>query len=344
MVAPLRFGVLGCGVIGATHAAAIAGLPDARLAAVADVDPARAAGLAGQYGVAAYTDLAEMLDREPLDVVNICTPSGMHGAQAIQVMRAGRHVLVEKPMDIRREALDAMLAAQQVAGVRLAVISQHRFDPATLRVRDLIAAGAFGRLALGNAAVTWWRSQAYYDSGAWRGTPELDGGVLMNQAIHSIDVLQWLMGPVRAVTARTDTLSHEIRVEDVAVATLRFAGGALGTIAATTGAYPGDLTRIEVFGDRGSAVIQNDALTYLQVAGEEGASAPDPSPAAPPAAGGDVAPTPPPGSHAWQIADLMRAIREGGVPAVDGHAGRQPVDIILAIYDSAREGREVLLP
>src|SRR6478752_2082351 len=157
---PLRFGVLGCGVIGPTHAAAIAGLPGARLVAVADSEPARAARLAGQYGVAAYTDLREMLDRAQPDVVDICTPSGLHGAQAIQVMRAGRHVLVEKPMDIRRETLDEMLAVQQAAGVQLAVISQHRFDPATLRVRALIEAGAFGRLVLGNAGVAWWRSQA----------------------------------------------------------------------------------------------------------------------------------------------------------------------------------------
>ena len=344
MAERLRFGLVGCGVIGGTHAEAIAGLPAGVLVAVADIDPARAEKLAAKYGVHAYTDLQAMLDRAQLDAVTVCTPSGLHGTHACQVMRSGRHVLVEKPMDIRRDALDEMLRVQQETGVQLAVISQHRFDPSSQQVHNLIAAGAFGRLVLGNASVPWWRSQAYYDSGDWRGTAALDGGVLMNQAIHSIDVLQWLMGPVRTVYAYADTLVHRMETEDVAVAVLRFANGALGTIAATTGGYPGDLTRIEVFGDQGSALIENNELAYLRVAGEEpaaGGAVPQARPA--PAIGGATAPVPPAGSHAWQIADLIRAIREGGAPAIDGRAGRQPVDLILAIYESARTGREVTL-
>jgi len=159
------------------------------------------------------------------------------------------------------------LRVQQEMGVKLAVISQHRFDPATLQVHALAKEQAFGQFVLGNAIVPWWRSQAYYDSGAWRGTWALDGGgVLMNQAIHSIDLLQWLMGPVKSLHAYTDRLAHRIETEDVAVAILRFKNGALGTIAATTGAYPGVTTRIEIFGDKGSAVIENDNLTYLYLA------------------------------------------------------------------------------
>src|SRR5437588_4141854 len=197
-----------------------------------------------------------MLKHERLDVVIICTPSGMHGEHACAVMRAGRHVIVENPMEITRAAMDEMLRVQQETGVKLAVISQHRFDAASRQVRQLVDERAFGRLVLGNALVPWWRSQAYYDSGAWRGTWEMDGGgVLMNQAIHSIDLLQWLMGPVKSIFAYTDTLAHRMETEDVAVAGLRFANGALGTIAATTGAYPGVTTRIEVFGDKGSAII-----------------------------------------------------------------------------------------
>ena len=345
MATPIRFGLVGCGVISGTHAEAIAGLPDAELVAVSDEHRTRAEKLAAKYGVPAYTDLQEMLDREQLDAVTICTASGLHGAQACQVMRSERHVLVEKPMDIRREMLDEMLRVQQETGMKLAVISQHRFDSSSQQVHDHIVAGAFGRLVLGNASVAWWRPQAYYDSGDWRGTRALDGGVLMNQAIHSIDVLQWLMGPVRAVYAYADTLIHRMECEDVAVAVLRFANGALGTIAATTGSYPGDVTRIEVCGDQGSAVIENDRLAYLRVAGAD----PEGNVAAPGAnatvvTGDATAPIPVPTGHARQIADLIRAIREDGTPEIDGHAGRQPVDIILAIYESARTGREVTLP
>src|SRR5216684_4719435 len=270
MTEKLRFGIVGCGVIGPTHAQAIASLPDAQLVAVTDINPEKAQRLADEYAVKPYTDLAEMLAGEQLDVVDICTPSGLHGEQACQVMRSGRHVIVEKPMEVSNAAIAEMLRVQQETGMKLAVISQHRFDPATRQVYDLVEEQAFGRLVLGNVIVPWWRSQAYYDSGEWRGTWELDGGgVLMNQSIHSIDLLQWLMGPVRSVYAYTDTLVHRMETEDVAVAVLRFANGALGTISATTGAYPGVSTRIEIYGDKGSAVIENDQLTYLHLARDD---------------------------------------------------------------------------
>ncbi len=333
----LQFGVLGCGIIGGTHAGAVAALPGATLAAVADSDFARAEALGAQYGVPPYAGLAEMLAGTALDVVTIGTPSGLHAAQACAAMQAGCHVLVEKPMALTAADLDTMLQVQTATGRQLAVVSQHRFDPATREVQGRVAAGAFGRLMLGSATVAWWRSQGYYDSAAWRGTRALDGGVLMNQAIHSIDLLQWLMGPVHSVYAYTDTRVHTMESEDVAVAVLRFANGALGTIAATTGAAPGDVTRLEIFGDRGSAVIENDCLARLRLVGEDG-TAPD-SASSDPAHGDPSAPN----SHTAQIADLIRAIREGGTPLVDGHAGRRPVDIILAIYESARSGGEVVV-
>ncbi|HET9919707.1 MAG TPA: Gfo/Idh/MocA family oxidoreductase, partial [Ktedonobacteraceae bacterium] len=270
MAEKLRFGIVGCGVIGPTHAEAINSLPDAQLVAVADISPERARMLAERYGATAYTDIGEMLAREQLDVVTVCTPSGMHGTHAIQVMRSGRHAIVEKPMEISRAAMDEMLRVQQEMGVKLAVISQHRFDPAAQQVYALAQENAFGRLVLGNALIPWWRSQGYYDSGAWRGTWQLDGGgVLMNQSIHSIDLLQWFMGPIRSIYAYTSTLAHRMETEDVAVAVLRFASGAVGTIAATTGAYPGVTTRIEVFGDRGSAIIEDDELSYQHLARDD---------------------------------------------------------------------------
>lgn len=351
MAEPLRFGIIGCGVIGPTHAEAIAGLEDALLVAVADPQADRARALAGRFGAGSYADPQEMLDRERLDVVCVCTPSGMHGAHASLAMRAGAHVIVEKPMEITTGALDKMLRVQRETGRKLAVISQHRFDPASLQVRALVEEGAFGRLVLGNAHILWWRSQGYYDSGAWRGTWALDGGgVLMNQSIHSIDVLTWLMGPVRGIFAHADTLAHRMETEDAAVATLRFASGALGTIAATTGAYPGVTTRIEIFGDQGSAIIENDLLGYLHLArdddgkevGPYGAkltarTTPMGSTAANPAA---LTAT----THAQQIADMIGAIREDREPVLDGRGARHAVDVILGVYESARSGREVELP
>jgi len=351
----LRFGIVGCGVIGKTHAEAIGAVPGAQLVAVADADAERARSLAVAHGATPYESLGEMLDRERLDAVDVCTPSGQHGEHACQVMRAGCHVVVEKPMEITREAMDRMLRVQRDMGVKLAVISQHRFDPASQQVHGLIGEKALGRLVLGNAHVPWWRSQAYYDNGAWRGTRALDGGgVLMNQSIHSIDLLQWFMGPVRGVQAYADTLTHHIETEDVAVAVLRFASGALGTIAATTGAYPGVTTRVEVFGDRGSAVIEGDRLRYLRLARddrEEAGAYGQASRSLPEAdedRSGDGSTAQDPAAlsantHAQQLADMVRAIREDGTPLVDGHAARHPVEIILAIYESARTHREVVL-
>jgi UDP-N-acetyl-2-amino-2-deoxyglucuronate dehydrogenase len=356
MASKLRFGIVGAGVIGKMHAEAISSLPDAELVAIADRIPERAQKVGESFKAIAYGDYQQMLDGEQLDIVDICTPSGLHGEHACQAMRTGRHVIVEKPMEIKREAIAEMLKVQKESGVKMAVISQHRFDPASREVYELVQEKAFGRLVMGNAIVPWWRSQGYYDSGAWRGTWELDGGgVLMNQSIHSIDVLQWLMGPVKSIYAYTDTLVHSMETEDIAVAVLRFASGALGTIAATTGAYPGTGTRIEIYGDKGSAVIADDQLSYLHLArddsesdavgaygiakekrqqgrigGESGKAAQDPAALAI-------------RSHILQIADMMRAVREDGIPLVDGNAARHPVEIILGIYEAARTHQEVVL-
>lgn len=357
MTEKLRFGIIGAGVIGPTHANALRSLPDAELVAVADIIPERAHKMADTYGIHSYTDIQSMLDNEKLDVVTICTPSGMHGEHACMAMRSGRHVVVEKPMEIRREAMDEMLRVQAEQHVKLAVISQHRFDAASQQVHQLLKEQVFGKLVMGNALIPWWRSQGYYDSGAWRGTWELDGGgVLINQSIHSIDVLQWLMGRVKSIYAYTDTLVHRMETEDIAVAVLRFANGALGTIAATTGAYPGTGTRIEVYGDKGTAIIESDELGYLHLArddkesvgfyGAGGKAAKAEKAEKTEKAEASTASNPAAlsvNSHALQFADMIRAIREDGTPLVDGNSARHPVEIILAVYESARTGKEVKL-
>lgn len=358
MTDTLRFAIIGGGVICSTHAEAIQTLPDAVLVAIADIIPGQARKMTDKFGGTPYTDIQEMLSHEQIDVVCVCTPSGMHAEHACQAMRSGRHVIVEKPMEITRAAIDEMLRVQHEHNVKLAIISQHRFDPATLQVKQLVDEQAFGRLVLGNGIIPWWRSQAYYDSGAWRGTWKLDGGgVLINQGIHTIDLLQWLMGPVKSIFAYTDTLAHHMETEDVAVAVLRFANGALGTIVGTTAAYPGMGTRVEILGDKGSAIIESDRLSYLRLArddkeevGAYGKSEPVMKKATEETTGGIKGGTTAsnPGalnieSHALQIADMIRAIRENGTPLVDGEAGKRPVEIILGIYESAHTHQEVFL-
>jgi UDP-N-acetyl-2-amino-2-deoxyglucuronate dehydrogenase len=356
-VEKLRFGILGCGVIGPHHAKAIAGLESAELVAVADVVPELAEKLAEDYGCSPHTSLEEMLSGVDLDAICVCTPSGMHAEGAIAALEAGKHVVIEKPVDVTLEAANRLIEVQRATGGRAAVVSQHRFDTATRAVQEALARGEFGRLTSGSADVRWWRSQGYYDSGGWRGTWELDGGgVLINQAIHSIDLLQWLMGQVVEVTAHTGLLAHErIEVEDTAVAILKFVNGALGTIVATTAAYPGLTTRIAVHGDRGSAIIEDDELTYFHSAtegqegeaygagggenraeeiiqryGEAGSG---------PGAGAD------PGNlsmvHRDQIQDFVEAVRDGREPLVNLEGGRGPLAIIQGIYESARTGGSV---
>jgi UDP-N-acetyl-2-amino-2-deoxyglucuronate dehydrogenase len=349
----LRFGILGCGVIGPHHARAIAGLESAEVVAVADVVPELAEKLAGEYGCSWHTSLEDMLSEADVGAVCVCTPSGMHADDAIVALQAGKDVVIEKPVDVTLKAADRLLEVQRKTGRKVAVVSQHRFDAATRAVHEAASNGAFGRLTSGSAEVRWWRSQEYYDSGGWRGTWALDGGgVLINQAIHSIDLLQWLMGPVVEVTAYTDLLAHErIEVEDTAVAILKFAGGALGTIVATTAAYPGLTARIAVHGDRGSAVIDDDELRYFHVAGEgeegeaygggenqaeqvmerNGASGSGP--------GAD--PSSLSMAHRDQIEDFVQAVREGREPSINVEEGRKPLAIISAIYESARTGGPV---
>jgi UDP-N-acetyl-2-amino-2-deoxyglucuronate dehydrogenase len=356
-VEKLRFGILGCGVIGPHHAKAIAGLQSAELVAVADVVPEAAEELAAKYSCSHYASLEEMLSGVDLDAVCVCTPNGMHAEGAITALEAGKHVIIEKPVDVTLEAADRLSEVQRATGRTVAVVSQHRFDATTQAVHEALARGEFGRLTSGSADVRWWRSQSYYDSGGWRGTWELDGGgVLINQAIHSIDLLQWLMGEVVEVTGRTWLLAHErIEVEDTAVAILKFEGGALGTILATTAAYPGLTTRISVHGDRGSAIIDDDELSYFHAAGEGqegeayGAGGGENQAERVRERYGETATGPGAGSdpaslsmaHRDQIQDFVEAVREGREPLVDLEEGRKSLAIIQGIYESARRGGPV---
>ena len=228
----IGFGIVGCGMIAKFHARAIAEITGAKLVACYNRTTPKAEALAAEFGGQAYTDLDAMLAREDLQIVTVCSPSGAHMEPTLAAARAGKHVIVEKPLDVTLERCDAMIRACEEAGVKLATIFPSRFHRSSQLLKQAVEAGRFGKLTLGDAYVKWFRTQKYYDSGAWRGTWQFDGGgALMNQAIHSVDLLLWLMGDVVEVSAYTTLLAHErIEVEDVAIATLRFKSGALGVI------------------------------------------------------------------------------------------------------------------
>jgi predicted dehydrogenase len=334
------FGIVGTGVIAAVHAAAIATLPGARLAAVTDVAEEAAAAFAAARGCAAEPSLDRLLARPDVDVVCVCVPSGLHAEVGVAAARAGKHLVVEKPIDVTLAAADRLIEAAREAGVALTVISQHRFDPGLTELRRLLADGTLGRLVLGEASTKWYRTQAYYDSAAWRGTWALDGGSLMNQGIHYVDLLRWCMGPVAEVTAICATQAHQVEVEDTALALVRFCSGAVGTILSSTAAFPGFPQRLEVTGTEGTVIVEDGRIVrraYGAPAACDGASGSvGPGAAADPAAI-DVA------SHAAQIADLLAAVGEGRPPAVDGAAGRDALEIVCAVYESARTGQPVRL-
>jgi predicted dehydrogenase len=328
------------------HARAVAELRNARLVACCSANPESALRFAEEHNCTAYEDLPAMLADPAVDVVSICSPSGAHMEAALAAARAGKHVIVEKPLEVTVARCDRIIRECEKHGVSLATIFPSRFHESSRLLKKAVDQGRFGKVTLGDAYVKWFRTQKYYDSGAWRGTWKLDGGgALMNQAIHSVDLLVWLMGPVESVAAHTAMLAHErIEVEDVAVASLRFASGALGTIEASTAAYPGYLKRIEISGSHGTAVLEeedikvwdfartlkSDTALRERMAGKTktGGGAADP------AAIGHHA-------HALQFKDFLQAIQKGTTPSIDGHEGRRSVEVIEAIYKSAKTGKAV---
>jgi UDP-N-acetyl-2-amino-2-deoxyglucuronate dehydrogenase len=345
----IGFGIVGAGMISRFHAKALAEVRGAKLVACADSAPGRAEALAVEFGCTAYDSLEKMLADKSVDAVTIATPSGAHMEPAVAAANAGKHVIVEKPLEITLKRCDKIIAACDKAGVKLSAIFPSRFHDSSQLMKQAIDQNRFGRLTLGDAYVKWFRTQQYYDSGAWRGTWALDGGgALMNQAVHTVDLLTWFMGPVVEVQAYTATLAHErIEVEDVCTATLRFENGALGVIEATTAAYPGYLKRIELHGAEGSAVLEEedikhwdfmkktrgDAAVHRQMATSKSTG----GGAADPAAIGHH-------GHTIQLQDFVDAIRKDRTPAIDGHEGRRSIEIILAIYQSAKTGKRITLP
>src|SRR5947208_250778 len=344
----LGFAIVGCGMIARFHVRALADVPGTRLVALVSRNAAnaRAVGESAGSPCATYTELAPALSRKDVQVVIVTTPSGAHLEPAVAAAKAGKHVVVEKPLEITLERCDQIIDACQRHGVKLCTIFPSRFGDANQALKAAVDTGRFGRVILGETTCKWWRPQSYYDEGGWKGTRALDGGgALMNQAIHNVDLLQWLMGPVTHVSGFTTMLAHErIEVEDTAVASLRFASGALGVIQATTSVHPGLPKTIAVHGDRGTVVIeQDDVLRWdmtpeteadraikQRFAQKTGASGGSSNPAAISHVG-----------HARQLHDFVAAIETGREPLVDGREGRRAVEVILGIYRSAATGRTV---
>lgn len=346
---PLGFALVGCGMIARFHARAIRDIPGARVAALISRTPANATGLIADAGIPpcpVFATLPEALAAPGVDAVVITTPSGAHLEPAVAAAAAGKHVVVEKPLEISADRCDRIIAACAAHGVQLCTIFPSRFADANIALKAAVDAGRFGRLTLGETTCKWWRSQAYYDDGGWKGTQALDGGgAMMNQAIHNVDLLLWMMGEAVSVCGFTATLAHErIEVEDTAAAVLRFRSGAIGVIQATTSVHPGYPKTIAVHGDRGSAVIEqedvlrwdfspetpDDAAVRAKFAAKVGASG---GAADPKAISYEY--------HRRQLADFVEAVNANRPPAVDGREGRKAVAVIRAIYESNRTGRVV---
>jgi UDP-N-acetyl-2-amino-2-deoxyglucuronate dehydrogenase len=340
----LGYGIIGCGVIAPWHARSVKKIADAELIAVCDIIPEKAEKLKTDFEAQyAYTDYRDLLAREDIDVVSICLPSGLHAAIGIEAAKAGKHIMCEKPLDITLENIDSFVRACHENDVKLACIFQRRTSKLWQLVKKTVDDGKIGKMVLASAYLKYFRSQEYYDSAGWRGTWELDGGgALMNQGVHMIDLLRWIMGPVDTLFSFADHLARKIEVEDTCVASIKFKSGAFGTLEGTTSVTPGMNHRFELHGETGSILIDGETIVKWGVPGEDkdeitaglqdnvGNAASDPT-----AIAAD--------GHEMQIADLIAAVKEDREPMIGGEEARKAVELILAIYQSAKTGQPVKL-
>lgn len=343
------FGIIGAGTISRFHAEAINKIDGAILRGVYSTTKSKRDAFAQDYACQSHESLDSLLDDPKIDVVCICTPSGIHLEPALASIRAGKHCLIEKPLEITSERCEAIIAASKEANVKIGVIFPSRFYEAEKQLKIALEQKRFGDLVLGDAYVKWYRSPEYYLSGSWRGTKQFDGGgALMNQGIHSVDLLQWYMGKVKSVQAYKANIKHKtIEVEDTIVAALEFENGALGTIECSTAIFPGSLKRIEVRGTEGSVVIEEDKWVEWKFKSEKaddkelfgkigtiehssGGGASDPTAISFK-------------GHQMQIEDMIYAVENDREPYVTAEEGIKSVKIIEAIYQSAEKNQKIAL-
>lgn len=347
MAEKFRLAVIGCGAIGRVHAGAITKLENAQLVAVSDLKEENSAKMAKDFGCNAYTDYRMMFQNEKIDIACVCTPSGTR----IEICEAAaeHHVnlLVEKPLDINSERTEKIVNICRTAGVKLGCVFQLRFLPVFQSLKQAEREGRFGKLVIGNAGTICYRSEDYYKDGGWRGTFAQDGGgALMNQGIHAIDLLRWIMGDVKSVFAYQDHLTHAIEVEDTLVAGIEFQSGAMGTVMASTSVYYGINKKLEIFGTDGSVIINDTEPTMWKFNNNQESEVGLPKGEQP--VHKSLSPTSPLVEDVWahqqQITDMIEAIKDDREPAVNGDEGRKTVQLVLAIYESARTGKRITLP
>lgn len=322
---PVRFGLVGCGVIAEVYAQAFSAVQDAHLVAVHDVEAARAHAYAERHGTEVAGSLDQLVGRDDVQAVVVCVPSGLHCEVALPAAEAGKHLVVEKPLDIHLEAARRLMDGAAAAGVSLHVVSQQRYNPGVQAARRLLREGRLGDLLFVQARVPWYRSPEYYASGDWRGTWALDGGgAFMNQGVHYADLVCWLFGQPDVISAHCANLNHEIEVEDLALATYRLPGEVLGTLVASTLSYPGFSTVLSVNGTKGSLELVDGALTGVELAqGTDGLDI------------GDTGSLGMPGGHIAQLGDIVGALQDGRTAAVNGQDGYRALSFVLDVYRHA---------
>ncbi|GEC91582.1 Gfo/Idh/MocA family protein [Brevibacillus brevis] len=337
----IHFAIVGCGHISKKHIEAIENVENAKLVTVCDTSVERLQETCEKYQVNGYKDLGEMLDNQPeIDVVCICVPSGLHAKLAIQAANAKKHLIVEKPIALTIQDAETIVQACKDNGVKLSVVHPNRFRPAIMALKKAMTTGQFGKISHANATLRWNRNQAYYDQAAWRGTKEMDGGVLMNQAIHNLDLLLWLMGPVEEVQGYSATRLRNIEAEDVAAATVRFQNGALGIIEAAATIFPKNFEEsLSIFGESGTAVVSGTTANWIKH--WEFESLPKQhAEALIQEVEHDPYGTP---GQEEIIRDMVDAIRSDRDPVVSGVDGLEALKLVLAIYKSAELGKPVKL-
>jgi UDP-N-acetyl-2-amino-2-deoxyglucuronate dehydrogenase len=336
-----RIGLVGCGRISKNHFDAIRKIEELELTGVADIDFERARKAGEEQGAAPFRSLEEMLAANNVDVVAVCTPSGLHSAQGVAAAKAGKHVVTEKPMSISLPQADALIRATDDAGVHLFVVKQNRLNPPVQLLRRAVDKGRFGRIYMANVTVRWQRPQEYYDAEPWRGTWEFDGGAITNQASHYVDLVQWLVGPVESVMAKTATQARRIEAEDSGIGILKFRSGALGVIEVTVLTYPRNLEgSITILGEKGSVKIGGTAVNrvehWLFAEYDDDDKLVDAANTNPPTVYGF--------GHEGYYRNVLAVIRGEAKAETDGRAGRKSLELILGMYESAKSGREVPIP
>ncbi|MDQ8145208.1 MAG: Gfo/Idh/MocA family oxidoreductase [Gemmatimonadota bacterium] len=336
-----RVALVGCGRISANHFDAIERIEGLELVSVCDVVEERAAEAGRRWGVPFFTQLPQMLAAVPSDVVVVATPSGLHPAHGILAARAGRHVISEKPMAISLASADALVQACDDAGVHLFVVKQNRLNATVQLLKRAFDKGRFGRIYMANATVRWARPQEYYDQAPWRGTWEYDGGAFMNQASHYVDMVQWLVGPVESVMAKTATLARRIEAEDTGAAILKFRSGAIGVLEVTMLTFPRNLEgSITLLGERGTVRIGGTSVNRIEhwqfADYDDDDKLVESANSNPPSVYGF--------GHEPYYRNVLKVLRGEAAPDTDGRAGRKSLELILGIYESAKTGRDVPLP